>query len=111
MRRSGYKGQVEATNFNLPVDTCTLPGLLCCLACFLQNRGLQKEAVNQVWGIIDKLDSQGNFRGTVRLLPDVQNCHLSFEANETSLESWHEALELAGLGACVAATAKHPSSK
>ena len=107
VRKSAYKGHRDDVKaFLSPVDCASLPGLMCCLASILQNRGLQNESVKAAWKLFEVLEQQCCFTGNLALLPDLV---LDVESNMVCIDDWHGALEKLELQALIPLTAKQLS--
>lgn len=97
-RKGAYKGkQVHKDKIQLPMDACTVPGILLCLACYLSARGLRTDQVNQCTEIMKKLDSRNQVCEVMKLLPHNQHFFIEIENNRIHTEQLKEAVSQIGI--------------
>ena len=101
-RRPGYKGKVSGLT-SLPVDSCTIPGIITMLATVLPTASLAADAVQECLGVLETLQKHTHVTATWQLLPladvfavDVVNNRIQVSSLKAILQelrlSWSRSL-------------------
>ena len=92
MRRDAYKGQNNVASMRVPVDVCSLPGYIACVACYLQNRGLSPDAATNTLKTILVWDGHIRVDRDFLLLPGVQSSKICIRGNNIDILEFRAAV-------------------
>ncbi|CAE6950908.1 unnamed protein product [Symbiodinium sp. CCMP2592] len=95
-RRTTYKGQVKDLTC-LPVDACTVPGILVLLATLLPTASFGPEGVAESVSFMERLEQHMNMNQSVQLLPFAQTFKVDVRENKLPVEQIKAILSDLGL--------------
>ena len=95
-RRTSYKGQVKDLTC-LPVDACTVPGILVLLAMLLPTASFGPEGVAESVSFMERLEQHMNMNQSVQLLPFAQAFKVDVRENKLPVEQIKAILPELGL--------------
>ena len=87
-RKGSYKGKVVGVSSkfeSLPMDCCTVPGILLCICCFVAAKGLSASQVDACFDIVAKLESKMKISEQFKILPHFRRSHIQIHANKINL--------------------------
>lgn len=98
-RKGSYKGKMKlgVDTDPIPMDSCTIPGILLCLSCFLSAKGLKLEQVKCCEKIVSKLESKLCLSEMFNLLPQFRGGNIAINENEIDLQDLHDLVEECGV--------------
>lgn len=87
-RKGSYKGKVVGVSNKsdaIPMDCCTVPGILLCICCYVAAKGLSLSQVDACFDIVTKLESKMKISEQFKMLPHFRRSHIQIQANQIDL--------------------------